>query len=589
MGMRRVIEEAVSIFKETLQQRGMPVFVLSAPTGYGKTVAGPAFYKVCYEEGVCNRILHVLPLRSIVRDFYLCKLLGSFINSLDQQTVKSIAESCGDSTASHEFAEIVKSAKLSASDVAYQMGEEIECEVARKRPLFDARYVVTTADSFFYNLFRIPVTEIFSPRKHYAIPRLRVYTSITYFDEAHMIVEEEGEESKMYTLFLHALDILRAMKVPIILASATLPTKFIEELAQRVGEDLRVVMLGTGSERSNIKISVEDKEFIKGVVNINWNTAAISENEVINIIRNYGSSHKIFVGCDTVKKAIERFRKAVSILDSGRVAILNGLMTRGDRARNLMKLRKAQVLVSTSVAEAGIDVSFDILISDAMRIPSLIQRAGRVCRHIDEHPCEKAEVYIVKEFASKDVLSFIGKYKKVCWRLPFDHGGYVGYQRLIDMWSPPKVDKELNTVLRHLIYSLYVSAELIDSVLSSAGGALTRATLAEVIVTDDISDIKSAPAEKLYENGLTLDLERIAVLYKEKCVDTIVAYSIDEMVFEDISRDSEYRHLVERIGRDPEAGAIHYFRLVKDLAKKGMHVAFVVNSKCYSPGEGLKL
>jgi len=588
--MRKVIEEAVNAFKDGIQSKGFSIIILNAPTGYGKTVAGPLLYKACSDAGVCYRAIHVLPLRSIVRDFYLCKLLGSIIEFLDESTANGIRAVCENSIAGQELANVIKSLDLTINEVAYQMGEEIEYEGARKAPLFDARYVVSTADSFFYNLFRIPVTEIFSSKKHYAIPRLRIYTSFVYFDEAHMIVEESDEESKMFTLFLHSLNILKAMRTPMALASATLPTKLIDEVVQRVGNAITIVMLGARSERSGNRIVVEDKEFTDAVTNISWRTELMSEEEAMKIAIDTASSYRVFIGCDSVKNAINRFRVLVAKLGEEEVVMLNGLMTRDDRNKSLKKLRKAKVLVATSVAEAGIDASFDVLITDGTRIPSLVQRSGRVCRYINEK-YEEARIYIVKEFASQELISFVNKHNNICWRLPFDYGDYVGYQRLVDIWTKPSTDSVLESVLRRLAYPLYVSPQLIESKLQEIGGALTRSILAEVTVVNDVSTLNSFTIEGLYMSSLSLDLERVIKLYKKGCIATAIAYSVDDrgriVNVEDITRSGRYKELLKCLIEEQWRRGLCYFKLVKNLAENDMKVTFILRSECYRPGKGV--
>jgi len=588
--MRKAIEEAVNVFKNSIQSKGFSVLVLNAPTGYGKTVAGPLLYKACSDTGICYRAIHVFPLRSIVRDFYLCKLLGSLIEFLDESTASSIRNICGDSVASQELANVVKSLGLAVDDVAYQMGEVLGYECTRKAPLFDARYIVSTADSFFYNLFRIPVTEIFSSKKHYAIPRLRIYTGFVYFDEAHMIVEESDEESKMFTLFLHSLSILKAMRTPTVLASATLPAKLIDEVARRVGDAVAVVMLGARSEKSGNRVVVEDKEFADAVASISWCTELRSKEEAVRIAIDAASSYRVFVGCDTIKNAINRFRILATKLGEEEVVMLNGLMTRGDRAKSLEKLRKAKVLVATSVAEAGIDTSFDVLITDGARIPSLVQRSGRVCRYIDKK-CEEARIYIVKEFASQELISFVNKHNNICWRLPFDYGGYVGYQRLVDMWTEPRTDSVLEGVLYRLAYPLYVSPQLIKSELQKIGGALTRSILAEVTLVDDLSMLSSFTVEKLYMNSLSLDLEKVIRLYEKGCIATAVAYSVVDdgrvVNVEDIAKSDRYKELLRRVVEEKWRRGLSYFKLVESLAKNDMRLTFILRSDCYRPGEGI--
>ncbi len=50
------------------------------------------------------------------------------------------------------------------------------------------------------------------------------------------------------------------------------------------------------------------------------------------------------------------------------------------------KGRESRILVATQVVEASLDLDFDVMVSDLAPIGSLIQRAGRLWRHMDKRP-----------------------------------------------------------------------------------------------------------------------------------------------------------------------------------------------------------
>ncbi len=96
---------------------------------------------------------------------------------------------------------------------------------------------------------------------------------------------------------------------------------------------------------------------------------------------------------NTVRDAIETYRRVRNRSDGVRVSLFHARFTAGDRAtiedgivsrfgpRSRGEQRQGAIVVATQVAEASLDIDFDVLISDLAPIDVLIQRMGRLRRH----------------------------------------------------------------------------------------------------------------------------------------------------------------------------------------------------------------
>lgn len=108
--------------------------------------------------------------------------------------------------------------------------------------------------------------------------------------------------------------------------------------------------------------------------------------------------------CVWVRNAVDSAISAVSALrDAGIEAdLLHARFAVADRLRHERSLqrrfgrdgegRKGRVLVATQVVEASLDLDFDLMVSDLAPVGSLIQRAGRLWRHLDLRPAARRPV-----------------------------------------------------------------------------------------------------------------------------------------------------------------------------------------------------
>ena len=108
--------------------------------------------------------------------------------------------------------------------------------------------------------------------------------------------------------------------------------------------------------------------------------------------------------CVWVRNAVDDAIAAVHALRArGCLAhLLHARFALGDRLRHEATVmnrfgrvgdrRAGQVLVATQVVEASLDLDFDVMVSDLAPVGALIQRAGRLWRHMDRRPASARPV-----------------------------------------------------------------------------------------------------------------------------------------------------------------------------------------------------
>lgn len=108
--------------------------------------------------------------------------------------------------------------------------------------------------------------------------------------------------------------------------------------------------------------------------------------------------------CVFIRNAVDEAIAAVQALRDRGVAadLLHARFTLHDRKRHEGRAlatfgkdraaRPGRVLVATQVVESSLDLDFDVMVSDLAPMASLIQRAGRLWRHMDRRPAAERPV-----------------------------------------------------------------------------------------------------------------------------------------------------------------------------------------------------
>jgi CRISPR-associated endonuclease/helicase Cas3 len=440
--------------------------VLVAPTGYGKTILSTRLVKVVRERGLSAGLIHVVPYRALVRQIYEEKFKGAH------------------------------------PSVGYQSMDEVEPR--DKSPYYLRELVVTTLDSFIYNLYRVPVAEMLKvvggkeTLGHYYPVLASIMTSTVVFDEAHVYLGAEvatGEEDEKESLefVLAALAYLSQAKVPVIVETATMHSSVIArvvEMLNRANRGVDIIYVGGGNlqvegilrhlgEMPSTSVEVvEDKEFYERSA-IEWTTKLVGEEEALRVASELCRSEPVLIVRNTIARAINTYNRLREVCNA---TLIHSLLSNRDRERGLNEARKiaergSGVIVSTQVIEVGVEVATRVLISDPAPIENLSQRAGRLCREKYKDVFETcrevgAEVYIIKgdpeklaevynkdrvrEALSKLTTEIAKDERRVDWRLlSTRRSGRVSFTDILEATSPPSLREpgELYKVAEYYLMS----------------------------------------------------------------------------------------------------------------------------------------
>ncbi|MFZ8810330.1 MAG: CRISPR-associated helicase Cas3' [Pyrobaculum sp.] len=416
--MRKAISRALD-----LARNGAQYMVLELPTGYGKTVAGPHLYRAYREAGLCWRAIHVFPLRAILH-----RTLSRYVQ---------------------EHLDI---------EFTYQDGDVTLRERYVKDPYFRGEYVLTTLDSFVHNLLRVPVAEMhkFLERHlravHYHIPFAYIYPSCVFIDEAHIAAQDEA--GKALAALKASLEVLRGAEVPVVVMSATLG-----EWKRKFFRDFTFIELGDRYEEEEGRVEVHDDEFERMFSQVKYTVEAIDEVEVEKSARKEMEKER------RVLVIINNIQKAVDLAKSLGAVLIHSMLTREDRQKAESMLDRARVVVGTSAIEAGVDVSFDVLITSADVAESVVQRVGRVCRY--GGACE-GKIYLF----GKNAETYASVKE---WRLPYKEGSYVGLLR-----RDVEYEHGLYWLLKQMSGFIHVPPEELRKAYLRHGASFVRSALIEV-------------------------------------------------------------------------------------------------------------
>lgn len=328
-----------------LAQPDAPIYSLQLPTGCGKTICSLRIALSAVQRGKCKRIIYVAPYLSIL-----------------SQATSELRDSTG-------MSGIMQHDSVTRLDALIHEATHKEIDHVDSDQAYDllaleswnAPIVTTT----FNQLFRA-----FFPRTAQQAMRLKA------LEGAFIIMDElQSVDAAKWKLFLTTLEALtHTMDAQALLVTATLPDT-------AGGLSRAPVELGTASP----PLSRYGAE---------WDSTPVGSLQTARIALSYfQEGRSVAVILNTIRDACDVYRKILNELgidyterEPEGVVVLSGLMTPIHKSTKIERIKESIksrpiLVICTQVLEAGVDLSFDLIVRAIAPLPCLIQAAGRVNRH----------------------------------------------------------------------------------------------------------------------------------------------------------------------------------------------------------------
>ncbi len=425
--MKRLMEQAYRVLLK--DYRAMVI----APTGYGKTMATTEIYKRAREHRVSWGLIHVSPLRSLVRQVYEI---------------------------------LVKEEPLAGM-------QSLDADPGVKSPYLLRPLVASTIDSFLYNLYKVPVAEAVKIERsidalgrrtsdyvslgHYYAGLYPIVTATIIFDEAHLaLAEEPGKWGLGAHAVLAAITALTKLEVPFLLETATMRPSMLTSLGLELPGPTRVVVPSCIVEEYIQVLDASSFQPVRVEPDLppmpRWETNHASTwQDALPEALEASREKPVLIVANTVERAIHLYDRARAL--GYRAILVHGRLSRVDREKALEMLRVAgegrpAAIIATQVVEAGVDVNAALLYTEVAPLEDLVQRAGRACRRgrvlehclagaggvtiVDAPPQPYNQALVNEATRLLDEASY-----RVDWRSPCNRGKGESYVTLLARTREP--------------------------------------------------------------------------------------------------------------------------------------------------------
>lgn len=379
---------------------GPQLFILEDVTGAGKTEAAMVLTHRMLSAGLADGLYVALPTMATANAMY-DRLGRVYRRMYNQNSTPSLILAHGARDLSAAFRESVFIAANQPAETTYgepdsNKLEELSASVYCNAWLADNRKKALLADVGVGTIDQVLLAIL--PARHQALRLLGLRRKVIVIDEVH------AYDSYMQQLLDTLLEAHAGQGGSVILLSATLPHKMRNNLINAFYRGIKqdapelknknYPLATRCPASSDFEKHIDTRIEVKRTVSV---TRIATEQAVFEQIEAAVGKGRCVCWIRNTVKATRRSHLELSRkswMSTDNLHLFHSRFAMIDRQRieaEVLKRfgnqschedRKGQVLIATQVVEQSLDLDFDVLISDLAPIDLIIQRAGRLCRHI---------------------------------------------------------------------------------------------------------------------------------------------------------------------------------------------------------------
>ncbi|MCK5686269.1 CRISPR-associated helicase Cas3' [bacterium] len=398
------------------------IFMFEDVTGAGKTEAAMVLAHRLMSAGLSDGLYIGLPTMATANGMYR-RLATAYRKLYKPDFLPSLVLAHGAARYNKEFTNTVK---LTEQDSDSDYHNELSATAFCNAWIADSQKKSLLADVGVGTLDQVLLSIL--PARHQSLRLLGLSRKILLVDEVH------AYDKYMQTLLETLLEAHARQGGNVILLSATLPNSMRSGLAKAFmkgrNETISDLLPSSYPLATQLSVSGKLETIISTRKEVEREVKIITlenEKQVLEIIKKSVKNNQCICWIrNTVKDAVNGMQKTLSIegIKPDNVTLFHSRFAMIDRQSIENKTldlfgkteenhRSGQVLIATQVVEQSLDLDFDVLISDIAPVDLIIQRAGRLHRHVrsiqgtllSEGQCDQRDspvLYLLTPMANDD-------------------------------------------------------------------------------------------------------------------------------------------------------------------------------------------